>query len=625
MKRRLRWLWVALAASAGASILIAVVRLLPHGARTTLHPVQHRTVPVAQTPLACEDLTARLLRTPSEVPARLTCAQARLVALQVQESLVQPPRQVHPRAFSMSVSDWLDPHGLWSAAPDAPFADAIKSEAPHLLASLEHPNTSDGCLTAHTLGHVLASWVAELRTVFDRGAADAATSPASPESAWSAAIDPAFEDGPVTHPARQLAEELGRRSATASQRLGPQGPAVLQAFRRRLFPELPDDAWADVVLAAALRAYVLHVDPHGAWAPLDEETSLYEVELEATGRSRMWTQMNRTVAGVRLDGPPVSPLQTGDLIVAIGGILTAGLSVEQVEQLGILDPEDPTPQREVRVMRPNEPNLLVLHVAPSPPAVKPETSEPSVTSERVPYRDGEVLVLAIADVPDDLGDDVADAIAQARQPVDPVGVMIDLRGNGGGSIDGAKAALSLFLPGAPLFPMLRRDRSVELETAPTPDVAKQWIGPVGVIVDGNTASAAEMIAGALQVYGRGVLFGSRTFGKGCAQEYLDDQAGVGVLRLTTLLYALPDGSPVQRVGLLPQFVLDPSRPAEREDALENTFSTWRGPDVRRHASGMSAPWPSHNGHLGPCKDAAMCQALRLVGAGRSATARSQKP
>ena len=52
----------------------------------------------------------------------------------------------------------------------------------------------------------------------------------------------------------------------------------------------------------------------------------------------------------------------------------------------------------------------------------------------------------------------------------------------------------------------------------------RWRGPVASLVDGDTASAAEMIAGALAAYRRGPTVGSTTFGKGCAQEYLDDDA-----------------------------------------------------------------------------------------------------
>jgi len=203
------------------------------------------------------------------------------------------------------------------------------------------------------------------------------------------------------------------------------------------------------------------------------------------------------------------------------------------------------------------------------------------------------------------------------------GVILDLRGNGGGSTDGALGALALFLPGAPLFAMKRRDGTVEIDRAPVPHDHERWTGPVATFVDGTTASAAEMIAGALAAYKRGTSVGTTTFGKGCAQEYVDDDAHAGVLRLTTLVYALPDGSPVQRVGLVPQvrfpFVPegDFGSAQERESKLAHSAPPWRGPDVRD--SSMSAfrnddvVWPSHGGNVGPCRDLEACKALRLLG------------
>src|SRR5262249_26281439 len=186
----------------------------------------------------------------------------------------------------------------------------------------------------------------------------------------------------------------------------------------------------------------------------------------------------------------------------------------------------------------------------------------------------------IGDVPDDLGDLLAVTIARARAAKVPTGIVLDLRGNGGGSTDGANAALGIFLPGARLFPMRRRDGMIETERAPEPPETDRWQGPVAALVDGDTASAAEMIAGALASYRRGVVAGTRTYGKGCAQEYLDDDARSGVLRLTTLVYALPDGSAVQKVGLLPVLNLGPRLASEREATLIHALPTWRGPDVR---------------------------------------------
>jgi carboxyl-terminal processing protease len=143
---------------------------------------------------------------------------------------------------------------------------------------------------------------------------------------------------------------------------------------------------------------------------------------------------------------------------------------------------------------------------------------------------------------------------------------------------------------------------------------------VAVLVDSNTASAAEMIAGALDRYDRGAVLGSRTFGKGCVQEYFDDAAGTGVLRLTTLLFALPDGTPVQRLGLEPRFHLDLDSGAEkptREADLDGSISPRVGPDVREAPWRGGPAWPDHRGRVGPCEDPAVCAALRRVGASPS--------
>src|SRR5262249_13843582 len=162
------------------------------------------------------------------------------------------------------------------------------------------------------------------------------------------------------------------------------------------------------------------------------------------------------------------------------------------------------------------------------------------------------------------------------------------------------------------------DGEVEVERAPSPPVTDRWTGPVAALVDGDTASAAEMIAGALLSYHRGAVAGARTYGKGCAQEYLDDEAHAGVLRLTTLLFALPDGSAVQKVGIVPNIHLSLAPVAEHEASLVRALESWRGPDVRDAALVRDGAWPPHAGRVGPCHDDTVCRALRALGAAPAA-------
>jgi carboxyl-terminal processing protease len=180
------------------------------------------------------------------------------------------------------------------------------------------------------------------------------------------------------------------------------------------------------------------------------------------------------------------------------------------------------------------------------------------------------------------------------------------------------AAIGLFLPGVALFPMRRRDGGMEVERAPEVAADKHYGGPLAVLVDGDSASAAEMIAGGLASYHRAVVVGARTYGKGCAQEYLDDDAHTGVLRLTTLLFSLPDGTPVQKTGIVPNVLLSLPAATEREAMMTRALGPWRGPDVRDAAHVRDVPWPNHGGHIGPCKDATVCRALRALGAAPAA-------
>jgi carboxyl-terminal processing protease len=166
----------------------------------------------------------------------------------------------------------------------------------------------------------------------------------------------------------------------------------------------------------------------------------------------------------------------------------------------------------------------------------------------------------------------------------------------------------VFLPDVPVFPLLHAGRIVEvLHTSSS--ALDRFEGPLAVLVDGETASAAEMIAGALDRYRRAVLLGQPTYGKGCVQEYFEDDAGAGILRLTTRLYTLPDGSPVQRRGLVPVVPLVMPRVSEHEADVYGTLAAVEGPDVRVTLPDAPA-WPSPSGRLGPCREPLVCAALR---------------
>jgi carboxyl-terminal processing protease len=568
---------------------------------------------------ASDRLAGRTLRLPGGLPVGLSCRETRRVISQARIHLATDPQPVDPRAFADATADWLDPHGLWSASPDAPLGAFLRKHERDLVRELEAVGTT--CPVAEEAGALVANWVSNLAVIFEE--AERRAEPANAVEAFRLATEPAFEDRTVARPGRELARDLGHRVGVVDHTFGAPLSPFVRTARERFVPVLPASAWSEVLLAAALRAYLPQIDPHGGWAPLDEETSLYEVDLEALPPSRLWDRMVRTALGVRADSGVAPPLESRDLILAVANVGTAGLSVEQVEQLAIFEESDPAKARPVIVLREGETTTRKIDV-PMPADVDKDSDEGLLSTQWIPYGEGQALVVEVADVPDDLGDLLAVTIARAKGTHVPAGIVLDLRGNGGGSTDGANAAIGLFLPGARLFPMRRRDGVIETERAPEPPETDRWHGPVAALVDNDTASAAEMIAGALASYHRGTVAGFRTYGKGCAQEYLDDDAKSGVLRLTTLVYALPDGTPVQRVGILPGLFLGPKAAPEREATLTHALPSWRGPDVRDRDRIAEVPWPAHRGRVGPCGDDAICRTLRTLGAPRSAVARGRR-
>lgn len=556
---------------------------------------------------------------PTGAPTALGCDQARLVVTQARTMLAAPPLRIDPAKFAEATSDWLDPHGLWSVAPDAPVGAALRQEAVALLEELQAPAGSGSCAAAERIGAELARWSQEIAGAFDEGVkAGAARPPGTPAEVWTLASSTPFEDGAVTRSARELSRELGREAGALRGRYGDALDRYVGTARERLAPSISAEGWSRAVIAAALRAYVPQLDAHGAWAPLEEEISIYDLALEVSPPMRLWSEMTRTALGVRVDRGAPAPLADGDVVLRIEDVALAGMSVEQAEQLSLLADVRPGGSTRVAVLRRGLSAPIEVTVTPEPEA--PAAAAPAeLAVDRVRYGDGEVAVIGIPDVPDDLGDRLSRALLRAREGQRPLrGVVLDVRANGGGSTDGAIAAIGHFLPGAALFPMRRRDGGVEVERAPDVPPSRGWAGPVAAVVDGDSASAAEMIAGALASYRRGVVVGDRTYGKGCAQEYLDDEAHVGVLRLTTLLYALPDGAPVQKVGITPQLLLSLPASSEREARVEHALGPWRGPDVRDPDRVGEVPWPAHAGRVGPCGDEIVCRALRALGAAPAA-------
>ncbi len=153
------------------------------------------------------------------------------------------------------------------------------------------------------------------------------------------------------------------------------------------------------------------------------------------------------------------------------------------------------------------------------------------------------------------------------------GIVLDLRGNPGGVLNPAITIADGFLDEGLIVSTRGRSADQQEYTAE----AGQWMEnmPVVVLVDRSTASASEVLAGALQDHGRALIVGERTFGKGSVQSVLNLRNGAGV-RLTTSRYYTPAGRSIQAEGIQPDVEIVPVKVLEEDGAHK------READLERH-------------------------------------------
>ncbi len=173
------------------------------------------------------------------------------------------------------------------------------------------------------------------------------------------------------------------------------------------------------------------------------------------------------------------------------------------------------------------------------------------------------------------------------------GLIIDLRNNPGGLLSQAIEVSELFLDSGVIVSTKGRNSSQNIKATAHKD-EKQRDYPIIVLVNGGSASAAEIVAGALQDNKRAIILGTRTFGKGSVQTILPLSDGSG-LRLTTSLYYTPSGKSIQLSGITPDIDLAYVPPSKKEKKSPHRFL--REEDLEGHmpnAKNGAEETPEHN-------------------------------
>ena len=279
--------------------------------------------------------------------------------------------------------------------------------------------------------------------------------------------------------------------------------------------------------------------------------------VDASGKTSACTALNDTDCLMAIVGPLAgSPaekagLKPGDIVTKIDGVAGAGKDIDAV-------------RRTVRGPKDTAVTLTIVRDDAAPRDV--EIVRAVIIQPEVETRDlagGTVGYLKLAGFSDHAADQLDEAVA-ADVAAGQTKLILDLRGNPGGFVTAARDIASEFLADGTVF--WQRDAEgnmIETVAKPGGRATNPEIQLV-VLVDGGSASASEIVAGALHDRGRATLVGTKTFGKGTVQQWTQLEGDSGGFRLTTARWLTPDRTWIHGKGIEPDVVVTtkPARPGD---------------------------------------------------------------
>ncbi|MBR3793916.1 MAG: S41 family peptidase [Alistipes sp.] len=344
---------------------------------------------------------------------------------------------------------------------------------------------------------------------------------------------------------------------------------IMVNMMRELSVQYVDELSADDLMRDGAAGMVRNLDPYTAYM---SESEMTEFEFQATGKYGgigATIRMKRDSSGVVIAQPyrgtpsDKAGLKIGDRFVMIDGEDVTKCTSDQISSK-----LKGTPGTKVR---------LAVRRVMTGEVEEFEIERARIAVPGVPYagyvEDG-IAYIRHDDFSDGCYDEMRAHIERLRQSGELRGLILDYRDNGGGSVNEAVKILSMFVPkGTEVVTMKgRTDRSKRAYATESNPVLGDV--PIVALINGNSASASEIVCGALQDLDRGVLVGQRSYGKGLVQS-VTPLAYNSYLKLTTAKYYIPSGRCVQRINYQHSSARDENVP----DSLITEYKTRNGRKV----------------------------------------------
>lgn len=304
------------------------------------------------------------------------------------------------------------------------------------------------------------------------------------------------------------------------------------------------------LIESAINGMLVSLDPHSSF--LDAKSFKYmneQTKGKFGGLGIEVTMENGVVKVVSpIDDTPAAKagIKAGDYITDIDGESVIGQTLNEAVD-------------KMRGKVGTKVKLTIQRAAEKPFDVKIKREEIKIQSVKSDVKNDDIAYIRISSFTEEVDANVKKAIEKARKETKNKlrGIVIDVRNNPGGLLDQAIALSDLFLDRGEIVSTRSRDEKDTIKySANEGDIAKGL--PIVVLINEGSASASEIVAGALQDHHRAILLGEKSFGKGSVQTIIP-LGEYGAMRITTARYYTPSGRSIQAEGIEPDILVKPAK------------------------------------------------------------------